>query len=272
MPDNQADHGYHQSGAPGAIARDLRDKLFFELAKFPGVATRNDYYLALAYAVRDRLLSPLGAVGADLPRGQAPDGRVSVPRVPHRAATGRQPVQPGHRARRCGTPSTTLGLSLDQLIDHEEEPGLGNGGLGRLAACFMDSLATLGIPAMGHGLRYEFGIFDQEIRDGWQVECTDRWLRRGYPWEVRRHDIEHTVGFGGHTEMITQAADGYRVVWHPERVITGVPYDIPVPGHGIANANFLRLWRRSHRRSSISTPSRSANTGARSTPRSAAKT
>src|SRR5580704_15602290 len=74
-----------------------------------------------------------------------------------------------------------LGTSLEDLVEHEEEPGLGNGGLGRLAACFMDSLATLGIPAIGHGLRYEFGIFDQEIRDGWQVERTDRWLRNGHP-------------------------------------------------------------------------------------------
>jgi glycogen phosphorylase len=241
MSDNQVEQGIHQSRAPGAIARDLRDKLFFELAKFPGVATLNDYYLALAYAVRDRLLSRWVQSARTYLEGQ----HRTVVYLSHEYLIGPQlganlfnldieaPVR---------VALDDLGLSLDQLIDHEEEPGLGNGGLGRLAACFMDSLATLGIPAMGHGLRYEFGIFDQEIRDGWQVECTDRWLRKGYPWEVRRYDIEHTVGFGGHTEMIRQEANGYRVVWHPERVITGVPYDIPVPGHGIANANFLRLW------------------------------
>ena len=77
-----------------------------------------------------------------------------------------------------------LGLDFDELVDQEEEPGLGNGGLGRLAACFLESLATLGVPAIGYGLRYEFGIFDQEIRDGWQVEVTDKWLRWGNPWEV----------------------------------------------------------------------------------------
>ncbi len=241
MPDDQADHSIHQSRAPAAIARDLRDKLFFELAKFPGVATRNDYYLALAYAVRDRLLSRWVQSARTYLEGK----HRTVVYLSHEYLIGPQlganlfnldivaPVRVALEGAR---------LSLDQLIDHEEEPGLGNGGLGRLAACFMDSLATLGIPAMGHGLRYEFGIFDQEIRDGWQVECTDRWLRKGYPWEVRRYDIEHTVGFGGHTEMVAQAADGYRVVWHPERVITGVPYDIPIPGHGITNANFLRLW------------------------------
>jgi glycogen phosphorylase len=239
--DNQADHGIQRSRTPGAIARDLRDKLFFELAKFPGVATRNDYYLALAYAVRDRLLSRWVQSARTYLEGK----HRTVVYLSHEYLIGPQLganlfnldiVAPVRVAL------DSAGLSLDELIDHEEEPGLGNGGLGRLAACFMDSLATLGIPAMGHGLRYEFGIFDQEIRDGWQVECTDRWLRKGYPWEVRRYDIEHTVGFGGHTEMIAQEADGYRVVWHPERVITGVPYDIPVPGHGITNANFLRLW------------------------------
>jgi starch phosphorylase len=134
------------------------------------------------------------------------------------------------------------GLSLDELIEHEEEPGLGNGGLGRLAACFMDSLATLGVPAIGHGLRYEFGIFDQELRGGWQVERTDRWLRLGYPWEVRRFEIEHPVGFGGHTEHYADSTGRFRVRWHPERVVLGVPYDTPVPGYDTPTANFLRLW------------------------------
>ena len=93
-----------------------------------------------------------------------------------------------------------LGLDLDEIIRQEEEPGLGNGGLGRLAACYLDSLATLGVPAVGYGIRYEFGIFDQEIRDGWQVEITDKWLRHGNPWEIRRSESAVKVGFGGHTE------------------------------------------------------------------------
>jgi starch phosphorylase len=83
----------------------------------------------------------------------------------------------------------------------EEEPGLGNGGLGRLAACYMESLASLEIPAMGYGIRYEFGIFDQEIRDGWQVEITDKWLQFGNPWEIARPDFAVTVGFGGHRTL-----------------------------------------------------------------------
>ncbi|MCX5742373.1 MAG: glycogen/starch/alpha-glucan phosphorylase, partial [Proteobacteria bacterium] len=120
--------------------------------------------------------------------------------------------------------------------------GLGNGGLGRLAACYMDSLATLDYPAVGHGLRYEFGIFDQVIRDGWQLERTDRWLRAGNPWEVRRYDIDHRVGFGGHVEHL-RGNDGHLSVrWIPARVVRGVPWDVPVAGHGTRTTNFLRLW------------------------------
>ena len=135
-----------------------------------------------------------------------------------------------------------LGLSLDELIEHEEEPGLGNGGLGRLAACFLESLATLDIPAIGHSLRYEFGTFDQDIRDGWQIERTDRWLRNGNPWEVRRFEIEHPVGFGGFVEHTTDLHGRLRVYWHPERRVKGIPYDVPVPGYGTNTTCFLRLW------------------------------
>ncbi|HKO94014.1 MAG TPA: glycogen/starch/alpha-glucan phosphorylase, partial [Polyangiaceae bacterium] len=131
---------------------------------------------------------------------------------------------------------------LDNLLEHEEEPGLGNGGLGRLAACYMDSLATLQIPAIGYGIRYEFGIFDQQIRDGWQHEVTDKWLRLGNPWEIPRYDIEHMVKLGGRTEGYTDAQGRYRVRWVPERVVKGIPYDTPLLGYGVKNANMLRLW------------------------------
>jgi glucan phosphorylase len=93
-----------------------------------------------------------------------------------------------------------LGKDLDDLITLEEEPGLGNGGLGRLAACYLDSLATLEIPAIGYDIRYEFGIFDQEIRDGWQIEITDLWLHNGNPWEIAKPDVAYYVNFGGHCE------------------------------------------------------------------------
>lgn len=134
------------------------------------------------------------------------------------------------------------GLDLKELIDHEEEPGLGNGGLGRLAACYLDSLASLQIPAIGYGIRYEYGMFDQEIVDGWQKELSDRWLHPGNPWEIKKPDMACDVGFGGHTEIYRGEMGNLRSRWVPARVITGIPYDTPVPGFKVNNVNLLRLW------------------------------
>jgi starch phosphorylase len=221
---------------PRSFALDMLEKLYVELAKFPGVATKNDHYLALSYAVRDRLLHRW----VDSARSILEHKRRTVIYLSAEYLIG---PQLGSNLQALGLETTVrealaeINVSLDDLLEHEEEPGLGNGGLGRLAACFMDSLATLDIAAVGHGLRYEFGIFDQDIREGWQVEHTDRWLRHGFPWEIRRYDVEHTVGFGGFTE---HGVNG--VTWHPERVVKGVPYDVPVAGYGTSTTNFLRLW------------------------------
>ena len=137
-----------------------------------------------------------------------------------------------------------LGLDLDGLLDQEVEPGLGNGGLGRLAACYLDSLATLEIPAIGYGIRYEFGIFTQEIRDGKQVELTDNWLRSGSPWLIHRPNIAFDVNFGGHTEHQHDGVGGrrLRVQWVPAKVVRGTAWDIPVLGYGVNTPNRLRLW------------------------------
>ncbi len=134
-------------------------------------------------------------------------------------------------------------IRLDDLIDHEQEPGLGNGGLGRLAACYLDSLATLEVPALGYGIRYEFGIFNQQIRDGWQVELTDKWLHFGNPWELARPERSVEVQFGGHTEMYGDERGRLRVRWHPAEVVRGVPYDTPILGFRGNTCNLLRLWR-----------------------------
>ena len=139
---------------------------------------------------------------------------------------------------------TELGLDLDAVVEQEEEPGLGNGGLGRLASCYMDSLASLQVPAVGYGIRYEFGIFDQVIRDGWQVETTDKWLRFGNPWEVVRPEVAYDVKFGGHTEPWTDderpmgACAGFR-----RSVVKGVAYDTPILGYRVDTCNQLRLWK-----------------------------
>src|SRR5262249_17009691 len=125
----------------------------------------------------------------------------------------------------------------------EEEPGLGNGGLGRLAACFLDSLATLEVPAVGYGIRYEFGIFDQQIVDGWQGEKTDKWLAFGNPWEIARPEHAYSVGFGGHSEAWHDEQGRYRVRWLPEQTVCGVPYDTPIVGYRVSTVNLLRLWK-----------------------------
>jgi starch phosphorylase len=140
--------------------------------------------------------------------------------------------------RRCGQ----LGIDLNTLIEQEEEPGLGNGGLGRLAACFMDSLATLDIPAIGYGIRYEYGIFDQQIRDGWQVESTDKWLRLGNPWALERPEDAFEVKIGGRTERYTNSLGKERVKWIPQRLVRGVPHDTPILGYRTNTANTMRLW------------------------------
>jgi starch phosphorylase len=224
-----------------SLANDFINKLYVEVGKFPGVASLNDHYLALSYAIRERLMHRWVRSARTFLEGS------------HRTVidlSAEYLIGPQLGAnllsldldRAARTAMTELGLDLDELIEHEEEPGLGNGGLGRLAACYMDSLATLDYPAIGHGLRYEFGIFDQEIRDGWQVERTDRWLRHGNPWEMRRFELEYPVGFGGHTEHTTDAAGRVHTRWIPERVVMGVAWDTPVAGHGTETTNFLRLW------------------------------
>jgi starch phosphorylase len=135
-----------------------------------------------------------------------------------------------------------LGLNLDELRNVEIEPGLGNGGLGRLAACFLDSAATLQLPAVGYGIRYEYGIFRQTFVDGWQVERPDEWLLLGNPWELPHPELAVTVGFGGQVEAYTDEHGRYRVRWQPERTVLGIPYYYLVPGYRSGTINSLRLW------------------------------
>lgn len=137
----------------------------------------------------------------------------------------------------------SLGFNLEELLACEEEPGLGNGGLGRLAACYLDSLASVEIPALGYGIRYEYGIFRQEIHDGAQAEVTDKWLHYGNPWEIARPEWEVEVKFGGHTESFTDDEGRFCVRWVPGQIVKGIPYDTPVLGYKVNTANTLRLWK-----------------------------
>lgn len=136
----------------------------------------------------------------------------------------------------------SLSLDLNTIAAEEPEPGLGNGGLGRLAACFLDSLSTLDVPVIGYGLRYEFGIFRQEIFDGWQVEKSDKWLQYGNPWEIPA-SMSVEVGLFGHTETYTDEKGAVRHRWVPGYKIKGIPYDTPIPGYKTRTVNRLRLWK-----------------------------
>jgi len=225
-----------------AIRKALMENLTCIQGKFPQVATRNDYYLALAYTVRDRLLE-------NWTRTAHRYFEHASRTVCYLSAEFLLGPHLGNNLLNLGIEAPVrdalreLGMDLDTLIDQEEEPGLGNGGLGRLAACYMDSMATLGVPAIGYGIRYEFGIFDQAIQDGWQVECTDKWLRYGNPWEIGRPEIAFDVKLGGHTEPYQDHNGRFRVRWVPNRVVKGVACDTPILGYRGRCANLLRLWK-----------------------------
>ncbi len=136
-----------------------------------------------------------------------------------------------------------LGLAMEEIAEREHDAGLGNGGLGRLAACFLDSCATLQLPVMGYGLRYEYGMFRQEIDDYQQVEEPDHWLRDGNPWEMERPEYTQTVQFGGYTDYCHDSDGKLRVQWLDTHHVLAVPYDVPVPGYRNQTVNTLRLWK-----------------------------
>jgi starch phosphorylase len=227
---------------PESIKHDVLEHLYYSQARLPEIATRNDWYMSLALTVRDRLLDRWIATTRTVMRS---DVRV----VSYLSAEFLIGPQLGNNLINLGIYDQTqkatedLALDLNSLMDQEEEPGLGNGGLGRLAACYLESLATLEVPAIGYGIRYEFGIFDQEIRNGWQVEVTDKWLLPGYPWEIRRPEVSFDVSLGGHTEAGVDDAGRYRVRWVPHHVVKGVACDTPVVGYKVGTANLLRLWK-----------------------------
>src|SRR6266481_2982819 len=214
------------------IKQSLIDNLFCGMGRVPAVATRNDLYTALALTVRDRVLRH--GVHTIESHGEQQARRVAYLSAeylpgPH-VALNLLNLGITDQARQA---VSELGYDFDALLEQEEEPGLGNGGLGRLASCYMDSLASLQIPAIGYGIRYEFGIFDQVIRDGWQTEVTDKWLRLGNPWEICRPEIVYDVNFGGRTEAGKDDQGRYRVHWIPDTVVRGVAYDTPILGHRV---------------------------------------
>ncbi|MFL6584860.1 MAG: glycogen/starch/alpha-glucan phosphorylase [Chthoniobacterales bacterium] len=235
-----------QTVRTGVTASDIRqaflDNMYCALGRSERVATKHNVYYALALTVRDRLFSrTVGTIGKY--------GGANARRVAYLSAEYLPGPQLANNLLNLGITEATreamksLGYNLDEIIAEEEEPGLGNGGLGRLASCYMDSLASVEVPAIGYGIRYEFGIFDQVIRDGWQEEVTDKWLRHGNAWEIARPGINYQVKFGGRTESSFDEQGRFALRWIPDTVVQGVAYDTPVLGYAVETCDALRLWK-----------------------------
>ncbi len=224
------------------LKRAFADHLQYSQGKDEHSADALDRYFAVAYSVRDRMMrrwiqtqqayykhdaKRVYYLSLEFLMGRALENNLLNLglRDPMRAAL------------------SDLGLELSDLLEQEPDAGLGNGGLGRLAACFLDSMATLSIPAYGYGIRYEFGIFDQEIRNGYQVERPEEWLRFGSAWEIPRPDACVPVALYGRTEHGVDERGRHRARWVDARHVLGMPYDIPIAGHGNQTVNTLRLWR-----------------------------
>jgi len=223
------------------IRRAFLDNLFYVQGRFLEVASIDDRFKALAFTIRDRILQRwVATVQAYRETNCRTVAYLSAEYLPGPYLANNllslgitEPVREA---------LAQLDIDLEDLISHEPEPGLGNGGLGRLAACFMDSLAALEMPAVSYGIRYQFGIFTQTIRDGWQVEATDTWLRFGNPWEVRRPNIAYDVKLGGSTQHRRDDQGRLRVDWIPHETVRGVAVDTPILGYGVNTVNLLRLW------------------------------
>src|ERR1700753_717304 len=239
-PADLVEHSRTGMGAQ-ALQRAITDHLRYSIGRPAATLRPEHYYRALALAVRDRMQDrrvastqtslDLGRkvtcyLSAEFLMGQQLGNTLLNLRMEHAAKTA----------------LAAMGQDLDEVLACEVEPGLGNGGLGRLAACFLDSLATLERPAIGYGIRYEFGIFDQEIRDGWQVEQTDNWLGSGNPWGIAKTDGSCLVKWGAYTEHYTDDAGRDRVRWVPGRLLKGTAYDTPIQGYGVNTCNVLTLW------------------------------
>ena len=230
----------------GMSAKSLRraflDNLFYVQGRFWDVASPHDQYMAAAFTIRDRLLERWLRTAQTYKRNKART-------VCYLSAEYLLGPHLANNVLNLGIVDAVmkaagqLGVDYGEILEQEEEPGLGNGGLGRLAACYLDSMATLQIPAIGYGIRYEFGIFEQQIEDGWQIERADHWLQLGNPWEFPRPEITFKVWLGGHTQQYTDNNGRSRVRWIPERVVKGMAYDTPITGFQTDTVSLLRLWK-----------------------------
>ncbi|MBI4657354.1 MAG: glycogen/starch/alpha-glucan phosphorylase [Verrucomicrobia bacterium] len=239
-PQHRQETDFRVSMTADSLRQDFEQHLRYSLAKDRYTATDRDRYYALARAVRDRLTERWMAT-------QQTHHKQNVKRVYYLSLEFLIGRLLGNNVINlkmedlCRDSLSQLGLDWNDLRDYEADAGLGNGGLGRLAACFMDSLSTMNLPAIGYGLRYDFGIFNQKVVNGYQVEQPDDWLKLGYPWEIAHPEFSFEVQFEGHVEP-RPGPQGTAWHWADTKTVIGMPYDLPVVGYGGGTVNTLRLW------------------------------
>lgn len=238
---SSGDFNFNVSTDPEGIKASILNHLSYTLARDTDSATERDWWIATCHAVHDRIL-------ANFIETMSAHHDQDVRRVYYLSLEylmGRMLLNNIHNSGLYDNTRKaldSLGLDLDALANQEEDMGLGNGGLGRLAACFLDSLATLEYPAVGYGIYYEFGIFRQVFSDGRQVEHPDNWRQFGCPWEIIRPEYKKRVRLYGHVEMRFDSLGNPAPCWVNTKEVDGLPYDIPISGFNSGTVNFLRLW------------------------------
>src|SRR5271169_2378208 len=224
-----------------ALRRLIVEKLTYAAGRDPLVASDRDWFVAAALALRDRIVdSWLSSTREDNAQNRKRVYYLSLEFLPGRmlldSLNNAGLIEPMRLAL------AELGVDLERLRAVEPDPALGNGGLGRLAACFMESMASLGIPTHGFGIRYNHGLFQQVIRDGWQHEYPESWLSLGNPWEFERPEVSHMIGFGGTVRRESRPDGSDHHIWEPAETVEAIAYDTPMVGWRGRHVNTLRLW------------------------------
>lgn len=226
---------------PVGMKQAILDHLKFTLAHDESSATLRDWWQCLSLAVRDRMVDSM--ITTQTKHHETNTRRLYYLSLEY--LMGRLLVDSMHNTgvyEEAKAAIDELGLNWDEVTEEEVDMGLGNGGLGRLAACFLDSLATLDLPAVGYGIYYEFGLFKQEFKNGHQMEHPDSWKKFGTPWEIVRPELARQVHLYGRVEEVFDANGNSSFEWKDTKTIEGVPYDIPIAGYDTKSVNFLRLW------------------------------
>lgn len=224
-----------------SLKSEILEKLTYAVGKDPIVARRTDWLTATTLAVRDRIIDQWMESTRDTWRNSKKrvyylSLEFLIGRLLRDAISNMGLMESVREALK------SFNVDIEELIEREPDAALGNGGLGRLAACFLESMSSIKVPAYGYGIRYVHGLFRQEMSDGWQVELPEDWLAHGNPWEFERRESAYEIGFGGHVEPVEQADGTVRQVWHPSEHVLAVAFDTPIVGWRGARVNTLRLW------------------------------